>query len=99
MFDSFRITKGVLHPLYLCNAYSLHFATPILEAETTHVDHYNYTYILASVDNSNLQRILHRNIFTHCIFRILRREYIKASNIQSNIKFHFIYSIVLNEQC
>ena len=29
MFDSFRITKGVLHPLYLCNAYSLHFATPV----------------------------------------------------------------------
>ena len=29
MFDSFRITKGVLHPLYLCNAYSFHFATPV----------------------------------------------------------------------
>ena len=28
IFDSFRISKGVLNPLYLCNAYSLHFVTP-----------------------------------------------------------------------
>ena len=40
MFDSFRITKGVLHPLYLCNTYSLHFATPVHTPSLQRVRHW-----------------------------------------------------------